>query len=272
MVDRQFHRDFGNADGAHDAVTGIEQALVFRVLRACAVRFVGIGLAGPRTALHRGERVLRLAENRLSGFGEPSVVRLRRGERLIRLRVRPAIDRLRGIVGCVRQFPRGAVLQRRRKTADAYRDDDEHGRDDAHGDHHAMIMATVAHLIRDVDRFRKGNRTPVRMLRRHGRLRRVLRRFRCRLTASARLPTIVPIAGISGFSTNTSDHLTIFRSTRSSSSMRSACRAISKSRSLMANCAFASFERASWESSDDEAFADAAPAENGSSIPRPTTA
>ena len=89
-------------------------------VRACTrttliVRFTRIGHTGTRSSTHISERILRLTQNRLSGFRKPLVIVLGRGERVIRLRIRPARNRLRGSYRRSRQITRRPILQHRRK-------------------------------------------------------------------------------------------------------------------------------------------------------------
>ena len=172
MVDRQSHGNFRNANRTHHATAGIQQTPVLRVrrtgacgtsvrgtgVRACTrttliVRFTRIGHTGTRSAAHISERILRLTQNRLSGFRKPLVIVLGRGERVIRLRIRPARNRLRGSYRRSRQITRRPILQHRRKTANTDRSDNQQRRNRTHRQRFAASVTSLTHFVGNVNRL-----------------------------------------------------------------------------------------------------------------------
>lgn len=163
---------FRNANRTHHATAGIQQTPVLRVrrtgacgtsvrgtgVRACTrttliVRFTRIGHTGTRSAAHISERILRLTQNRLSGFRKPLVIVLGRGERVIRLRIRPARNRLRGSYRRSRQITRRPILQHRRKTANTDRSDNQQRRNRTHRQRFAASVTSLTHFVGNVNRL-----------------------------------------------------------------------------------------------------------------------
>ena len=189
MVDRQSHGNFRNANRTHHATAGIQQTPVLRVrrtgacgtsvrgtgVRACTrttlivrftrigqlwstftrfiVRFTRIGHTGTRSSAHISERILRLTQNRLSGFRKPLVIVLGRGERVIRLRIRPARNRMRGSYRRSRQITRRPILQHRRKTANTDRSDNQQRRNRTHRQRFAASVTSLTHFVGNVNRL-----------------------------------------------------------------------------------------------------------------------
>ena len=114
VVDRQVHRDLRDTNRSHHAAAGIQQRLVFLVLRGC-----GVLAGGARAARFGGERVVRLAQDRLARRGEPLVVGVGGGQRFLGLRVWPARHTFRRGRRGVRQPHVRLVLQHHRVSDDA---------------------------------------------------------------------------------------------------------------------------------------------------------
>ena len=159
VVDWQIHRNLRNANGAHHSATGIQQSLIFLVF-GTRTAIVIIRLVGPRTALNRSERILRLTQNRLPRSRKTFVIRLRGSERIIRLRIRPARNRSCGLRRRTRQLHCGTVLQCRRKPTNADCGDDQQCTNRIHHAHTTAIPAAFTHLIGNVDRLIKRRLPP----------------------------------------------------------------------------------------------------------------